>query len=101
MEKIYLKKEEKAIMFALRDEVYKENRSDSYYANKLSEKGLISSVGFDGNLYTSLTDDGEEYLKRNPKLKNPSIWDNKVFVIGTSLTIIGILTRIIIAILKN
>ncbi|MFR9524541.1 MAG: hypothetical protein SNJ29_08635 [Rikenellaceae bacterium] len=102
MEKIELTKEEKDMLFAVNKGDNECLMKDFETFSRLRDKGFLTS-GCKTMLGIAmfLTTYGKDYLSHNPKLKNPSICDNKVFVIGTSLTIIGILTRIIIAILKN
>ncbi len=91
MEKIQLTKEEKDMLFAV-------NRGDNECLGKdmeifyrLRDKGFLTS-GCKTMLGIAmfLTTYGKDYLSHNPKLNNPSIWDDKKYIINTIISLVAI-----------
>ena len=65
-------------------------------ANVLIQENLIQ-VASDkaGGLFTPrLTDNGRAYIHQNPKLKNPSIWEDKKYWITTSISLVALIMSI-------
>lgn len=100
MEKIKLTPRSKEILFDLQSNRYSPNISDEDMNDIISliEYGFIIANKFAGcNKYTNarLTRKGIAYLHNNPKLKNPSIWDDKKYLITTLISLISIIISII------
>lgn len=86
MEKIELTKREKEIILELMNDSYDINKStcDIKELKHLSFLGLGKGIESEFGSYFDfdLTDVARSYLFENPKLKNPSIWDDKKFWMG-------------------
>lgn len=99
MERITLSKNCKLILFQLRDRkakvLYKNGEYDD--VKYLVTKGFITAKELIGKSYCDLhlTDIGLSYLYENPKLKNPSIWDDKKYLINTAISIFALIVAII------
>lgn len=98
MEKICLSKKCKNILLELqhgkRRILY--DKCDYYEIKYLISKDLIK--GRTLKMYHSdlaLTDKGKLYLYENPKLKNPSIWDDKKYWINTAISVFAIIVSLI------
>lgn len=80
--------------------LYREN--DYRDIKYLISKGLITAKELSGKRFgdLSLTEKGAIYLYENPKLKNPSIWDDKKYCINTIISVIALIVAII-ALFKN
>lgn len=103
MEKIYLSKACKKILRAIRDEQYIDiPQSDTEDLLLLEQKGLIDVVWceFGYAVVVNLSSKGIAYLHVNPKLCNPSIFDDKKFWINTAISLLAIIISII-ALLKQ
>ena len=104
MEKIELNDNCKAILSQLnsrsRQLLYKEDDYDAI--RYLVAIGLINAKELSGKSHRDLvlTEQGRTYLYENPKLKNPSIWDDKKYWITTAISIVALIISII-AILKD
>ena len=103
MERMYLTDRAKVILLALSKEEEPEiNESDEKDLILLKEEDLIELEGTkDGMLYPEITDKGIAYVHINPKLTNPSIWQDYKWIITSLITIIGILVTILIAIITK
>ena len=42
-----------------------------------------------------LTDRGKAYIASNPSLKNPTIWDDKKYIINTIISVAALIVAII------
>ena len=57
----------------------------------LKEEGLIVlEYGKEGLYDTYPTDKGVAYYRFNPKLKNPTVWDDKKYIITTSISVLAL-----------
>ena len=97
MEKIHLTDNAKHILLSLnKGEVYSPKDSDKNDIILLIYEGLLTAKetlrGF-ANL--QLTDKAIAYLHMNPKLKNPSICDDKKYLITTFIAIGALMVSII------
>lgn len=99
MEKIELSNNCKDILYQLHNRTYHllyrdEDYNDIQY---LISKGLINATKMIGRRYSNLqlTEKGELYIYKNPKLENPSIWDDKKYWINTAISIIALIIAII------
>ena len=96
MDKIYLNDNCKAIIYAIKNDTYKERDADSEDINLLHTLGLIDvTYTKDGDFVDGLTDKGRAYLHSNPTLKNPSIWDDKKYWINTAISILALIVAFI------
>jgi hypothetical protein len=100
VEKIKLTPRSKEILFDLQSNRYSPDISDEDMNDIISliEYGFIIANKFVScNKYTNarLTSKGIAYLHNNPKLKNPSIWDDKKYLITTLISLISIIISII------
>ncbi len=89
MEKIYLSKACKKILQAIRDKQYNDiPQSDAADLLLLEQKGLIDVVWCESGYaaVVNLSPKGIAYLHVNPKLCNPSIFDDKKFWINTAIS---------------
>lgn len=58
----------------------------------LKEEGFITYKNTShGPTNVSMTDRGFAYIRSNPKLKNPSIWDDKKYLINTTISLLAII----------
>lgn len=97
MEKIKLTKRGKEILLLLKEGKYKPEKSDYEELNLLTIEGLGQGArGLRDSFITyQLTDYGKAYLLSNPQLMNPSIWDDKKYIITTGVAIIALFISII------
>ena len=100
MDKIRLTKKGKEILIKLhKGEINSSNAStvDFEQANLLKVENLVDFEKSlkDEIITISLTDLGRAYILSNPKLKNPSIWDDKKYWITTSIAIAALFISII------
>lgn len=97
MERIELNKNCKQILCELSTASYSRKTDD------ISDLYILQAVGLIQGSHTKdaqfafikLTDYGKAYLSWNPKLKNPSIWEDKKYWITTIVSIIAIIISII------
>lgn len=62
----------------------------------LENESLVHGTkGKDGILAPRLTAMGEAYIASNPKLKNPSIWEDTKYIINTTISIIALIISLI------
>lgn len=103
MEKIYLSKDCKKILRAIRDKQYNDiPKSDTADLLLLEQKDLTDVKRNDSGraVIVTLSSNGIIYLRTNPKLCNPSIFDDKKFWINTAISLLAIIISII-ALLKQ
>ncbi len=103
MYKIELNNNCKRILLLLkRDCEYMIRDNDNEDINILIILDLIQATKLIGDKYCApiLTEKGHAYIHWNPKLKNPSIWDDKKYWITTSIAILSLILSII-AIIKS
>jgi len=102
MEKVKLSKDSKRILLAL----YNKNYPDRVPENDLEEFNLLEVEGFvksahakgDGHiemLAPQLTNEGRAYIATNPSLNNPTIWDDKKYIINTIISVLALVVAII------
>lgn len=102
MEKVKLSKDCRRIMLAM----YSGNYSDRVPENDLEAFTILEVEGLAKSAHTKgeghiemlaprLTDEGLAYVAANPKLKNPSIWDDKKYIINTIISIVALAVAII------
>lgn len=97
MEKIKLTNRGKQILFLLKECKYKVEESDYEELNLLMIEGLGQGTkGLSDSFITyQLTEKGKAYLLSNPKLNNPSIFDDKKYIVTTIISIIALILSII------
>ena len=97
MEKIKLTKRGKEILLLLSEKKYKPQEMDKEELNLLTIEGLGKGNKISGDVYITyqLTDYGKAYLLSNPQLKNPSIFDDKKYIVTTIISIIALILSII------
>lgn len=97
MEKIKLSDRCKDILREVNEKKYSPTSEDQKALLLLHEEGLITGNRYSsGEMYTCrITPKGEAYLYSNPKLKNPSIWDDKKYLITTAISIVALIISII------
>ena len=90
MVKIELTDNAKRIFFALsKDEELRYTDSDEKDLILLEQEGLVDPCWTNDGPYPCITDKGIAYIHMNPKLKNPSIWDDKKYLITTGISLIA------------
>lgn len=101
MDKIKLTERAKEILRLLKDNKYKVRDADREDLNLLEIEGLGTGQRLtDHSFHTfKITDMGSAYLYSNPKLSNPSIWDDKKYIITTLISVVALIISII-AIIK-
>lgn len=102
MEKIKLTKGAKEILRLLYAKKYEPQEKDYNDLNLLAIEGLAFGQKLIGNQYNTftITDLGRAYIYSNPKLSNPSIWDDKKYIITTLISIIALILSLIAIIMK-
>ncbi|MDE5783044.1 MAG: hypothetical protein K2H97_01800 [Prevotella sp.] len=97
MEKIKLTKRGREILLLIKENRYNLTKSDYEELNLLTVEGLGQGTKAYGDSYINyrLTDKGRAYLLSNPQLKNPSIWDDKKYIITTGVAIIALFISIL------
>ena len=104
MEKIKLTDKCKDILRMLHEKKYSPipDAEDQKALFLLREEGLIAANSYSsGEIYTCrISPKGEAYLYSNPKLKNPSIWDDKKYLITTAISVFALVISIIAIILQ-
>ena len=98
MDRIELPKSCKNILFAIKDKRYSDIPKDDYLDLHLLEyEGLVdvkwSEFGF--AILANLTHKGIVYMHSNPKLKNPSIWEDTKYWITTAFALVASIISII------
>ena len=101
MEKIKLNDNCKRLLKEIKSGSYQNIiESDIEDLKFLKTIGLINAVAIIPEYVVSLTDKGGAYLHSNPNLKNPSILDDKKYLINTAISVFALIVAII-ALFKN
>ena len=101
MEKIYLPQKAKEILWLLNEEKYIPKEEDMDVLNFLEVAGFGEVLTTaDGLVDFELNEFASAYLYWNPKLKNPTIWDDKKYLITIAIAVAAIIISII-ALFKN
>lgn len=98
MDRIKLSKEEKLLLKRLSARKYPDQvlEEDLKIFMILENESLVHGTkGKDGILAPRLTAMGEAYIASNPKLKNPSIWEDTKYIINTTISIIALIISLI------
>ena len=98
MEGIELPKSCKNILFAMRDKRYSDIPKDDYLDLHLLEyEGLVNVKWseFGSAILANLTQKGIVYMHSNPKLTNPSIWEDTKYWITTAFALVASIISII------
>lgn len=98
MDRIKLSKEEKLLLKRLSARKYPDQvlEEDIETFIILENESLVHGTkGKDGILGPRLTAMGEAYIASNPKLKNPSIWEDKKYIISTTISIVALIISVI------
>ena len=91
MDKIKLTDNAKRILMALsKGENLKITDDDEKDLLLLEEEGLVDPNWTCDGPYPEITDRGSTYVYTNPKLKNPSIWDDKKYWITTMIAFVAL-----------
>ena len=102
MNKIKLTQRQKAILTQLRTNEYPtsipEEDVDDIYV--LMEHNLVKTLDVSDKsgrmmICPELTDTGKAYIAINPKLNNPSVWDDTKYIINTIISIAALIVAII------
>lgn len=90
-DKIELTEKEKKIFFELANDNYELNNNDDSELKHLEFLGLGEGIKseFGGYFNYELTEKAKAYVFENPKLKNPSILDDKKFWIELGVNILS------------
>lgn len=90
MNKIELTDNAKRIILGLtKNEKLKYTDADEKDLILLEQEGLVDACWTNDGPYPSITDKGTAYVHMNPKLKNPSIWDDKKYLITTGISLVA------------
>ena len=98
MDRTKLSKEEKLLLKRLSARKYPDQvlEEDLKVFMILENESLVHGTkGKDGILAPRLTAMGEAYIASNPKLKNPSIWEDTKYIINTTISIIALIISLI------
>lgn len=93
MKKIKLTDRAKEIFIACNNKCYKKQEGDSPHFSLLVNEGLIDYSDKAKQYY--ITHRGRSYLLLNPKLKNPTIWDDRKYLITTAISILALAVSVI------
>ena len=66
----------------------------------LDQEGLVNPEWTTDGPFPDITDKGTAYVYMNPKLKNPSIWDDYKYWVTTSIAIAALILSLISIIVK-
>lgn len=94
MEKLSLSKNSKRILSSLANGTY----PNSVPENDIEEFNLLMQMDLVRGVYVKdpaivapkLTDYGRAYIHQNPKMKNPSIFDDKKYIVTTAISIVAL-----------
>lgn len=102
MEKVKLTKRAKQILRDIGNKSYKQVKSDYNDLIILEDAGLVKGSSASGDRFwtVKITEKGENYLVINPKLSNPSIWDDKKYIITTAISILAFIASLIAIIIE-
>lgn len=99
MDKTKLSKDEKRILLGLYAKTYPEQvpKDDCEMMNLLEVNRFVTTTKVNGGILINpqLTALGKAYISANPKLKNPSIWDDKKYIINTLISVVALAVAII------
>ena len=102
MDKIKLSINQKVILNSLRDGNYSASIPDKDIDDifVLKELNLITAIEVSDKsrrmlICPELTDRGKAYIASNPTLKNPTIWDDKKYIINTIISVAALIVAII------
>lgn len=97
MDKIYLTDNAKRILLSLKqDEDFMPKETDENDVILLEQEELLHAERkCDGLAFVELTDKAIAYMHVNPKLNNPSIWDDKKYIITTLIAILALIVSFI------
>lgn len=102
MDKIKLNKNQKLILKSLRNGDYQASIPDRDIDDifVLKELNLITAIEVSDKsgrtlICPELTDRGKAYMASNPRLKNPTIWDDKKYIINTIISVAALIVAII------
>ena len=102
MDKIIHSKNQKVILNSLRDGNYSASIPDKDIDDifVLKEFNLITAIEVSDKsgrllICPELTDKGKAYIASNPSLKNPTIWDDKKYIINTIISVAALIVAII------
>lgn len=98
MDRIKLTPNSQRILKLLRKNQYNEvSEADHEDINFLKQEDLVTTLEAETGsiVLIDLTDKGRAYLHINPKLKNPSIWEDKKYWITTIISLVAIIISII------
>jgi hypothetical protein len=98
MERIELSKPCKRILRAIKDKKYSDiPENDTEDLSLLEHMGLVDVkwCEFGYAIIANLSNKGVAYMKVNPKLKNPSIWEDKKYWITTIISFVAIIISIV------
>ena len=101
MDKIKLTKRAKEILRLVKCEDFNPKEGDNAHINLLEEEGLIDAEYTQDGFYgADITSKGEAYLLVNPKLRNPSIWDDRKYWITTGISFAALALSIYASFIK-
>lgn len=99
MDKINLSKAEKRILLQLAEKKYPVQvpNEDWDAMNLLEVNRFVTTNKVNGGVLINpqLSNLGKAYLATNPKLKNPSIWDDKKYIVNTVISVVALAVAII------
>lgn len=99
MEKIHLSEAEKRILLQLANKEYPVQvpTEDWDAMNLLEVNRFVTTNKVNGGILINpqLSNLGKAYLATNPKLKNPSIWDDKKYIVNTVISVVALAVAII------
>ena len=99
MKKIELPSKSKQILRDLQNHTHRLLYREEYYESIkiLISNGLIeaSEIKDSYHAHLKLTSKGKAYLYENPTLSNPSIWDDKKYLINTIISVIALIMSLI------
>ena len=101
MDKIKLTDNAKRILLALyNNEELNITDTDERDLIVLDQEGLVNPERTADGSFPYITDKGTAYVYMNPKLKNPSIWDDQKYWITTGIAIAALILSLIAIIVK-
>ena len=96
MEKISLPQKAKELLWQLNEDKYIPKEEDMEVLNFLEVAGFGEvQTTADGLEDFELNEFASAYLYWNPKLKNPTIWDDKKYLITSAIAVVAIIISII------
>ncbi len=102
MDKIKLTDNAKRILLALsKEEELRLTDADEKDLILLEQEGLVNPNWTHDGPYPDIMDKGIAYVLMNPKLKNPSIWDDKKYWITTGISVLALIISLIVLFKKG